>query len=103
MNPNQYANGLPSFAGGSGTLYPGNSALPSLQVVSPSSTTLTGPKFSVLMLAIAGMGVVTFLLPRGLGEWIPVLFLGGYMAAQSTFVTGLLQKFNTSIGVKTTS
>jgi hypothetical protein len=94
----QYLSGLPGFG-------PGNNpySVPTFPVnvqgvnLVPTAT-VTGPKFSTLALALIGMGALTFLLPRGTGEWVPIIFLGGYAATQSGFVNGLLESANTKLG-----
>ena len=85
----QYLSGLPGFG----------PAVPTS--VSPSgvtSATTTGPKFTTLLLALAGLGVITWLVGPNFGIWVPILALGGYAAAQSGFVNKLLGSYNTSVG-----
>jgi hypothetical protein len=92
----QYLSGLPGFAPSSGGVGP---AVPtSVSPINATSATTTGPKFTTLLLALAGLGVITWIVGPNLGIWVPILALGGYAAAQSGFVNKLLGSYNTSVG-----
>jgi hypothetical protein len=88
----QYLSGLPGFGpssgGGSQPFNPANGT-----ITPTASAKTTGPKFSTLLLALAGLGVITWIVGPNLGIWVPILALGGYAAVQSGFVNGLLNKY----------
>jgi hypothetical protein len=55
-----------------------------------TSATTTGPKFSTLLLALGGVGILTWITGPRFGLWVPVIALGMYGGAQSGFVNNLL-------------